>query len=168
MKVLTYPNPKLLKKALKVAVIDRSVNKLVRQMFDLMYKEGGVGLAAPQAGYSLRLAVINLTKKPPDELVLINPLIAEQSGSVIQEEGCLSVPGITAPVGRSARLVCRALDLNGNEINLTAEDLLARAIQHEIDHLDGVLFINRLEPEERQKIKKKLQELEHANNQRLK
>ena len=161
MKILTYPNRKLHKKIKKVDKIDRALKKIVRRMFDLMYKEGGVGLAASQAGYQFRLAVINLTKNPKDELVLINPVITDRNGQVINDEGCLSVPGVTAPVKRSKQITCQALDLNGREIVLRDDELLARVLQHEIDHLNGVLFIDRLEPAERQKIEQKLKELEN-------
>lgn len=158
---MAYPDPRLRKKAKLVKEIDASIKDFVRQMFNLMYKQGGVGLAATQVGKLIRLVVINLTKKPSDEIVLINPKIDKKTGEIKDTEGCLSLPGLTAKVRRYRRIVCRAIDLEGKEFSIDtdlyvppkeAEDrpsLLARALQHEIDHLDGILFIDYLSDAEK-------------------
>ncbi len=148
MKIITYPNPILQAPAQEINLADLAVKKLqklIKNMVKNMHKADGVGLAAPQVGKSLRISVIN--KKAgglTDDLILINPVII--SGSLeteIQQEGCLSLPGVQIKIERTKWIKVKAIDLNGNRFYLEARDLLARVIQHEIDHLDGVLIIDK-------------------------
>jgi peptide deformylase len=124
-------------------------------MIETMYHEVGIGLAAPQVGISLRLMVID-EEKGRGPRVLVNAEIVERGGSVIAEEGCLSIPGIFAQVERSEWLKLKAQDDRGEPVTIDARGLLARVIQHEIDHLDGMLFIDRLEPVQRDRIKRRI------------
>jgi len=144
--ILTYPNPELKKKSATVTVISDLVRELVRDMAETMYDAPGVGLAAPQIGVHQRIIVIDISAKdePPDLIVAINPVIVHAEGEAYEEEGCLSVPKYAANVRRHARVIVKALDLEGAERTWRAEDLLAIAFQHEIDHLDGILFIDHL------------------------
>ena len=144
--ILTYPNPELKKKSAPVAIITDSVRELVRDMADTMYDAPGIGLAAPQIGSHQRVIVIDISgnNEPPDLIVAINPIIVHAEGDAYEEEGCLSVPDYAANVKRHARIVVKALDIDGAECTWKAEDLLAIAFQHEIDHLDGILFVDHL------------------------
>lgn len=144
--VVKWPDPVLAKRGEDVTVFDAKLKQLVDEMFESMYTAQGIGLAAPQIGLSQRLTVIDCSfKKNPDEkVVLINPEIVERKGKQVEEEGCLSLPEIREKVSRAAWVKVRAQDVEGNPIELEGEELLARAIQHEIDHLDGILFIDRL------------------------
>jgi peptide deformylase len=150
--ILKYPNKKLREKAKEVKK-DENVRKIAEQMLKAMYSAPGIGLAATQVGIPLRIIVIDIT--PPDQpknpIVLLNPLILQTEGKTKFEEGCLSLPGLFEEVERSSKIWFTGYDLNWKEVSGTAEGLLARAIQHEIDHLDGILFIDRLSP-----LKKKL------------
>lgn len=137
------PDPVLKRKAQRVPRIDGSVKRLVQDMLETMRANGGVGLAANQVGRLQRVAVIQLPEEEP--LVLINPRVIRREGERELEEGCLSIPGYQGRVKRSVKIRVRAQDLNGREIRLKAEnDLLAQALEHEIDHLNGVLYIDRL------------------------
>lgn len=144
--ILTYPDPFLKKKAAAVAVINDSVRTLVQDMVETMYHAPGVGLAAPQVGVGQRVIVIDLTvgEEPGNLIVAINPVIVHAEGESYEEEGCLSVPDYAANVRRHARVVVKAFDLEGNEFTAKAEGLLAIAFQHEIDHLDGILYVDHL------------------------
>jgi len=144
--VVKWPDPVLAKRGEDVTVFDAKLKQLVDEMFESMYAAQGIGLAAPQIGLSQRLTVIDCSfKKNPDEkVVLINPEIIERKGKQVEEEGCLSLPEIREKVSRAAWVKVHAQDVEGNPIELEGEELLARAIQHEIDHLDGILFIDRL------------------------
>ncbi|MDO8848300.1 MAG: peptide deformylase [Coriobacteriia bacterium] len=142
MEVLHHPSPVLKSRAHEVEpAADSTLRNLVRAMAETMYDESGVGLAAPQVGVDKRVIVFDVD----DRLAaLCNPVITEFSPeTVVEDEGCLSVPGITVPVERSMRVVCFGQTLEGRDITLEAEDLLARVLQHEIDHLDGVLILDR-------------------------
>lgn len=130
----------LRKKARVVTSIDRSVRRLIDDMFETMYDANGAGLAAPQVGRSLRIAVIDVGQGP---LALINPKITSKSGCVTDVEGCLSFPGVTAKVPRAETVTVEGLDPDGGTVLFQADGLLARAAQHEIDHLDGILFVDR-------------------------
>jgi len=141
--IRTLPDTVLRQKARRVKNIDGSIHRLVDDMLQTMHEAPGVGLAAPQVGVSLRLVVIQLPEE--EEIVLINPQIARRTGEVVGVEGCLSIPGYVADVRRAAKVTVKALDLDGKEVRLRGEDLLARALQHEIDHLNGVLFIDHLD-----------------------
>jgi len=145
-KILTYPATELKKLSAPVTNIDGQVNELLRDMADTMYAAPGVGLAAPQVGVAERMIVLDVDAENPGKhlLQLINPVIVEREGSVVWEEGCLSVVDYTADVRRSAKVLLKAWTSEEKEIEVEAEDLLAVALQHEIDHLDGKLFLDRL------------------------
>lgn len=142
MEVLHHPSPVLKERAREIEpVADDGLRDLVRAMAETMYAENGIGLAAPQVGVDKRVIVFDVD----DRLAaLCNPVITESSDEkVVDEEGCLSVPGVNVPVERSRRVVCEGLTVEGRAITIEAEDLLARVLQHEIDHLDGVLILDR-------------------------
>lgn len=144
--ILTYPDPFLLKKASLVTRVDDKIRDLIGDMFETMYASSGVGLAAPQIGVGKRVIVVDVS--PVEEgiapLALINPGIIERKGSVEGTEGCLSLPGIEGVVPRAEWVKVRALDTFGRPVTFETEGFLARALQHEIDHLDGILFIDRI------------------------
>ena len=144
--ILTYPDPFLLRKAAPVIRVDDRIRELVRDMFETMYAASGVGLAAPQVGVGKRVIIVDVS--PVDKeiapIALVNPEIVERQGLVEGTEGCLSVPGVEGVVPRAESVLVRALDTQGQPVKIRAEGLLARAFQHEIDHLDGVLFIDRI------------------------
>ena len=144
--VVKWPNPVLSKPGEKVTVFDAKLKKLTEEMFDSMYAAQGIGLAAPQIAISKRITVIDVSfkKNPADRIVLINPEIVSREGKQVEEEGCLSLPEIREKVSRAAKVKVRAQDVKGEWFEVEGEELLARAMQHEIDHLDGVLFIDRL------------------------
>ena len=144
--IVKYPDPVLAKRGEPVTVFDDKLKTLVEEMFESMYAAQGIGLAAPQIGLSQRLTVIDVSfKKNPDEkVVLINPEIIEREGQQYEEEGCLSLPEIREKVKRAAKVKVRAQNTDGEWFEIEGEELLSRAFQHEIDHLDGVLFIDRL------------------------
>jgi len=152
-----YPAPVLKKKAAAVSVFDEELQKLIDDMVETMYAAPGVGLAAPQVGISKRLAVIDISSRDDQHplIVLINPCVLRTAGEVEFEEGCLSLPEYTAKVKRSESLVVRAHDRNGDEVEIEADGLLAIALQHEIDHLDGFLLIDRISPIKREFFKKR-------------
>ena len=158
--VLIYGNPVLRTKALEITEIDDTVRHLVEDMFATMKANNGVGLAANQIGVLHRVIVVDV---PIDDtrrtLALVNPKIDRRSGSEKSEEGCLSIPGIFADVKRSHAIRVRALDESGQPFEVEAEGYLARAIQHEVDHLDGVLFVDRLSPLKRQFLRRSLDAL---------
>jgi len=131
------------------------VRTMIVNMTDTMYDEVGIGLAAPQVGISLRLIVL-ADEDGRDVQALLNPAIIEQGGEVTAEEGCLSIPGVFAPVPRAAWVKVEARDVDGQPVAITARGLRARVLQHEIDHLDGVLFIDRVDPMTRDRIKRKI------------
>jgi len=144
--IVKYPDKVLENKASPVTKFDAELEKLVDDMFESMYAAKGIGLAAPQIGISKRLTVIDLSFKenPEEKLVLINPEVTVQEGKQYEEEGCLSLPDIRDKVRRAAKVRVRAQNLKGEWFEVDGEELLARALQHEIDHLDGVLFIFKL------------------------
>ena len=160
-KILTYPDPALKKKALPVTVINDKTRELVKDMAETMYDAPGVGLAATQIGVHQRVIVIDISGKdePPDLIVAINPVIVHAEGESFEEEGCLSVPKYAANVHRHLRVVVKALNLDGEEVTYKAEELLAVAFQHEIDHLDGILFVDHLSPLKREMFRKKYRRL---------
>jgi peptide deformylase len=165
MELVIYPNPVLRKRALPLREVDDEVRRKAREMFDIMYREKGVGLAAPQVGWSARLFVVNALgeSKPDGERVYINPEptpSADAIEEVVDEEGCLSIPGVRGNVARHQRLRVRAMDLNGKVFEEDLVDLPARVFQHELDHLDGILFITRLSAAERMLAGKVLKKLE--------
>jgi peptide deformylase len=145
-RIVKFGDPVLTTPARPVDAITDEIRGLVRDMIETMYAAPGVGLAATQVGVSLRVAVIDLTigEDPAALIVMINPEVVEQSGAQIEEEGCLSIPGLTEFVERPARARIRALDLAGREFTREGDGLLARAFCHETDHLDGKLYVHRL------------------------
>lgn len=155
--ILTYPDPVLKKKSLSVPVINEKTRELVRDMAETMYEAQGVGLAAPQIGVNQRVIVIDVSQKDdkPELIVAINPAIVHSEGETYEEEGCLSIPKYAANVRRHARVVVKALNIDGEELTYHAEGLLAIAFQHEIDHLDGILFVDHLSPLKKELFKKK-------------
>ena len=149
--ICTYPDPVLRKKTTRVERIDSSLDRLIKDMVETMHAAPGVGLAANQVGVPLQLAVIDLSSREDEEqrhplLVIINPEILSMEGSVIEEEGCLSIPDYAEKVKRAARVKVRAQDRTGKQFELEAEGLMAKALQHEIDHLNGLLFVDKLSP----------------------
>jgi peptide deformylase len=153
-RILHYGEEPLREESQPVAEINDEIRKLVEDMFETMYSSNGVGLAAPQVGKNLRLCIIDIGEDPQ---VFINPEIIKKGGKEVCDEGCLSFPGLSEKVERAARVVVRATDLDGSEYELQAEGLLARAVQHELDHLDGVLFIDRISKARRLQIKHELE-----------
>ena len=160
--IVKYPDPVLSKKGAAVTDFGPELAQFVEEMWASMYAAHGIGLAAPQVGVSKRITVIdvNFKEKPDERLVLINPQIIEREGKQFEEEGCLSLPEIRDKVQRSARVKVRAQDVNGKFFEAEGEELLARAIQHEIDHLDGILFIDRLSILKRDLAKRKIRKLQ--------
>jgi len=157
--ILTYPDPELKKHSAPVTVITDKTRELVKDMTETMYDAPGVGLAAPQIGVHQRVIVIDVSAKdePTELIVAVNPEIVHAEGESYEEEGCLSVPKYSANVRRHARVVVKALNLEGEEVTYRADDLLAIAFQHEIDHLDGILFIDHLSPLKRGIFRKRYQ-----------
>jgi peptide deformylase len=144
--VVKYPDPVLAKPGAPIAVFDDKLKKLVAEMFESMYAAQGIGLAAPQISISQQLTVIDVSfkKNPKEKLVLINPQVVETRGKQVEEEGCLSLPDIREKVQRAAWVKVKAQNEHGEWFEVEGEELLARALLHEIDHLNGVLFIDRI------------------------
>jgi peptide deformylase len=155
LNVRRYGDPVLRRRAVPVDAVTPEIRQLAADMIDTMYDEVGIGLAAPQVGVSVRLLVVG-DEEGRGAQVLVNPAITAQGGTVIAEEGCLSLPGIFAQVTRSEWVTLQAQDLQGKPVAITARGLRSRVFQHEIDHLDGVLFIDRLEPVLRDRIKRRI------------
>jgi len=155
--ILTYPDPRLELKTAPVSVVDDEVRKLVDDMAQTMYQAPGVGLAAPQVNIQKRIIVVDTSESRDQLRVLINPELVELDGKQECEEGCLSVPGVFAPVTRAERIRVRALDRDGKQFEMDADGLLAVCIQHEIDHLDGKVFVEYLSRLKQERIRKKMQ-----------
>jgi peptide deformylase len=162
--IVKFGNPVLEKLAEKVTVFDEELKKLIEDMFESMYAARGVGLAAPQIGISRRIAVVDVTFKedPNAQLVLINPEIIHKEGRHSQSEGCLSIPDFRENVSRAKEVTIRAQDVTGRVFERTGDDLLARAFQHEIDHLNGKLYISHISALKRDLIKRKIRKLVKA------
>jgi len=154
LEIKEYGEPVLRGKALPLKEITPEILNLIKDMAETMYTDSGVGLAAPQAGVSKRIIVID--GEEDGLIALVNPTIVKSEGEVEDEEGCLSLPGIYSQVKRSSKVTVKALNENGDPIEITKEGLTARALQHEIDHLDGILFVDRIGRMERQILLKKL------------
>ena len=155
--ILEFPDERLRKKAAAVKTVDDAIRKLVDEMLETMYESRGVGLAATQVNVHLRVIVIDVSEDKSTPLCLINPEIIARDGVEESEEGCLSVPGFFEKVKRAEHVKVRALDREGQVFEFDARDLLAVCVQHEMDHLDGKLFVDYLSPLKRQRIKKKLE-----------
>ncbi|RXK34040.1 peptide deformylase [Arsenophonus endosymbiont of Bemisia tabaci Asia II 3] len=160
LNILHYPDERLRKIAEPVKKVDAEIQRIVNDMFETMYEEEGIGLAATQVNIPQRIIVINVSESRNERLVLINPVILETAGETGIEEGCLSVPEQRAFVSRAKWVKIKALDINGKEFELETDDLLAICIQHEIDHLNGKLFIDYLSALKRQRIRQKIEKLE--------
>lgn len=168
MKILSYPEPFLRRNVQPVKEITHELLDAVPLMFQTMYAAKGVGLAATQVGIDQALFVINMTQEPAGELVFINPELVDAEGEVLELEGCLSLPGLEAKVRRSTRVRVRALDPQGKPFEFEGTGYLARALQHELDHLAGLLFIDKIGPAARIGLKSRLQEFEERYASRQK
>lgn len=157
LSVLQFPDPLLRKKAHPVAEVDSSVRKIVDDMFETMYEQNGVGLASTQVNVQQRIIVIDVSEEHNKPLCVINPEIIHREGTQFEFEGCLSFPGVFDKVERSANIRMRALDVHGKTYELDAEGLLSICIQHEIDHLNGVLFMDHLSRLKQERVRKKLE-----------
>ena len=164
--IVKYGDPVLEKPAAPVTEFDHKLRKLVEDMFESMYAAKGVGLAAPQIGISKKIAVIDCSngENPDEKLVLINPQILKVEGKQVGEEGCLSIPTFREQVRRGKRVTVRAQNQNGEEYEITGEDLLARALLHETEHLHGRLYITHLSTLKRDLIKRKIKKLQRAGD----
>ncbi|MDT8069699.1 MAG: peptide deformylase [Terriglobia bacterium] len=162
--IVKYPDPILQRPTEKIAEFNEELRTLAADMFESMYKAQGIGLAAPQIGVGRRITVIDLSNKqnPKDKIVLVNPEIVHKEGRQVEEEGCLSLPDIRDKVTRASKVKVKAQDLDGNWIELEGSELLARAFQHEIDHLDGILFPWRLSGLKRDLILRKIRKLQRT------
>lgn len=157
LKIITYPDPLLRQVCQEVTDITPEIKKLAQDMTDTMYEAEGIGLAAVQVGFLHRIIVVDIRQndKKPELYHLVNPVITQTSGSIEDEEGCLSIPGVRDIVKRYEKVEVKALDLQGKELIIPAEGLLAICFQHEIDHLNGVLFIDHLSKLKREIIRAK-------------
>jgi peptide deformylase len=162
--IVKYPEPILQRPTEKVAAFDEELRTLAEDMFESMYKAVGIGLAAPQIGVGKRITVIDLSnqKNADEKLVLVNPEIVHKEGKQVEEEGCLSLPEIREKVTRAAKVKVKAQNLEGKWFEMEGEELLARAFQHEIDHLDGILFPWRLSALKRDLILRKIRKMQKS------
>lgn len=160
--VVKYPDPVLAKRGEPVTEFGPELETLVDEMFESMYEAQGIGLAAPQISISKRITVIDVSfkKNPEDKIALINPEVVEREGKQVEEEGCLSLPEIREKVQRASWVKVRAQDVTGKWFEVEGEELLSRALQHEIDHLDGVLFIDRISRLKRDLVLRKIKKLQ--------
>jgi len=162
LRVVPYPHLTLRHKSKPVRRVDSELVRMVREMFTLMYASNGIGLAANQVDLPLRLFIVNLSAKPGEgeELVFINPVLSKPKGNEESEEGCLSFPELYGPVTRPKQITVQAYNLQGEEIRASLNGMLARVVQHEYDHLDGVLFVDRMSPTARAQVQPTLNEFE--------
>ena len=157
LRILEFPDPRLRKKAAPVGLVDDELRQLIDDMFETMYEAPGIGLAATQVDVHKRLLVADISQEKNEPHVLINPEILEKDGSTVTEEGCLSVPGYYEEVERAQHIKVRYLDRDGNERESEFEGLLAVCVQHEMDHLEGRLFVDYLSEAKRQQIRKRIE-----------
>lgn len=157
--ILHFPDPRLRQVCEPVAQVDDSIRQLIDDMFETMYDAPGIGLAAIQVNVHKRVLVTDVSEDESEPLVFINPQIIEADGHEVMQEGCLSVPGFYEEVERAERIKVRALDRNGETFEMACDGLQAVCIQHEIDHLDGKLFVDYISPLKRNRIQKKLEKL---------
>ena len=162
MQIITYPHYTLRYKSQPLTRVDAALRKLVAEMFDLMYEANGVGLAGNQVDLPLRLFVVNMAAEPGEgeELVFINPVLSQPKGNEEGDEGCLSLPGLYGKVVRAKQIHVQAYNLRGEEFNADLDGLFARVVQHEHDHLDGVLFTDRMTTAGKLAIRESLEEFE--------
>ncbi len=159
VRLVTYPGPVLRKRARPIKEVGGKLIETADAMFEIMYENRGIGLAGPQISLSKRLLVLDIRQDGCPNYVMINPQITRREGSVDAEEGCLSLPDVFGDINRAERVEVAYIDRDGEERTLEAEGLLARTIQHEIDHLNGVLFIDRLNKAQRRSVEQALREL---------
>lgn len=167
LEVLHFPDARLRKKAAPVETIDTEIKSLAADMLDTMYAENGIGLAATQVNIQKRVVVIDLSEQRNSPMCLINPQIINSQGTEQMQEGCLSVPGYFDLVERAEKITYRYINLDGESITADADGLLAVCVQHEIDHLNGKLFIDYLSPLKRQRLRKKLEKQDKLQVQTL-
>lgn len=160
--ILEFPDPRLRKKAVPVAEVDAALRRLVDDMFETMYAASGIGLAATQVDVHRRLLVADVSPRQDEPEAFINPVITEKDGVAVTEEGCLSVPGYFEAVERAGQVRVRYLDRNGAERERDLDGMLSVCVQHEIDHLDGKLFVDYLSEAKRQRIRRKLEKSRRA------
>jgi peptide deformylase len=175
LELILFPDPRLRRVSEPVKAVTPELLERVRDMIPIMYEAKGIGLAAPQVGWNVRLFIMNVSGEPEDEILLINPEVLDRSGTHMMEEGCLSLPEIRGKFTRPAKIKVRAHTVSGDAIRasapsfkgvelqdseLEADGLVARCIQHELDHLDGILIIDKFSPAKKQSIKARLRELE--------
>ena len=162
LRIVKYPHPALRHQSKRLRRVDTELKNAVREMFEVMYENKGIGLAANQVNLPYRFFILNTEGDPEkgEEYVFLNPEIVKRSGMAEADEGCLSFPEVYAPVKRSAKIVIAAYDLEGKEVKYEFNGLFARGVQHEYDHLDGVLFIDRLTPTGLLSVKQALLDLE--------
>jgi len=161
--ILEFPDERLRKKALPVETVDDSIVRLIDDMFETMYAAPGIGLAATQVNVQKRILVLDISEEKNSPLCFINPELLDRQGKKEHEEGCLSVPGVFETVSRADTIRVRALDRDGNPFELDAGGLLAVCIQHELDHLEGKVFVNYLSRLKRERIKVKLEKLQRRS-----
>ncbi len=166
VKILLYPDPFLRRKAKPVREISDQLRRKIAEMFTVMYAARGLGLAGTQVSLDAAVFVLNVNGEPSGEMVFINPELVVGTGDIHEPEGCLSLPGLEAKVHRHAHVCVKALDFDGNPFEFEGSNLVARAIQHEMDHLAGVLFIDKIGPAVRIGLKSRLNELEERYNTR--
>lgn len=163
-----YPDPVLRKVSDPAQEVDDNIRALIKDMFRIMDEAGGIGLAAPQIGVPKRIITVSLNEKNFERLALIDPVIEHSSEATdVMEEGCLSIPGVNAVVERPSKVVVRGVARSGRLVEISASNLLARVLQHEIDHLNGVLFIDRLGMQEKKRVESDLMELVNQNSRIL-
>ncbi|HEY1772048.1 MAG TPA: peptide deformylase [Gammaproteobacteria bacterium] len=167
LNILHYPDPRLRNRAKPVAAVTEVHRQLIEDMLQTMYAAPGIGLAAIQVGVAERVIVVDVSDDGDQPLGLINPEILSKEGTEVMQEGCLSVPGVYEDVERAERIRVRALDGNGKHLEFDADGLLAVCIQHEIDHLDGKLFVDYLSDLKRQRIRKRVEKEEREREERL-
>ncbi len=155
--ILEYPDKRLRTVAKPVEKINDTINKLIKDMFDTMYNAPGIGLAATQVNSHQRIIVVDVSENQNEPISLINPEIIYKSGEIESEEGCLSVPSYYENVKRASNIRIKSIDKNGNSIQTNASGVLAICVQHEIDHLDGILFVDHLSKLKQKRLKKKAQ-----------
>jgi len=165
LEILEFPDPQLRKKAVPIETVNDSIQSLVDDMFETMREAKGVGLAATQVNVQKRIVVMDVSEDKDEPICLINPEIYEKEGLEESEEGCLSVPGFFENVVRAEKIKVRALDRNGEPIDMEADGLLAVCVQHEIDHLEGKLFVDYLSTLKRQRIRKKMEKAHRQNKE---
>lgn len=160
LRIILYPDPRLKKQSARVETFDDNLKLMTSRMFELMREARGVGLAAPQVGHNIRVFVMNHTGKPEDDRIYVNPVLSDATGEEESEEGCLSLPGVNIDVNRSHTLRMQAQTIDGEPIDEIGEDYIARIWQHETDHLNGVLLLDRMGPMAKIAHRKTIKDLE--------